>query len=59
MTGGPLRRLQELAAEVRRRIACLSRATKEVNLAGGRQSAMDFGIGIACWWHARLPEMAR
>jgi hypothetical protein len=40
--GGPLRRLQKLAAEVCGRIACLSRATKEVNLAGDRQSAMDF-----------------
>jgi hypothetical protein len=41
MTGGPLRRLQELAAGLCGRRP-RSRATKEANPAGCRQSAMDF-----------------
>jgi hypothetical protein len=41
MTGGPVRRLQELAAALRRRLSRCSRATKEANLPVARQSAIQ------------------
>jgi hypothetical protein len=41
MTGGPLRRLQELAPGLRKGLALSLRATKEANLGVARQSAMD------------------
>jgi hypothetical protein len=42
MTGGPLRRLQELAAGLPYLEACArARATKEANLADARQSAIN------------------
>jgi hypothetical protein len=42
MTGGPLRRLQELAAELRKGPGLVWRAPKEANLRAARQSAIKY-----------------
>ncbi len=44
MTGGPLRRLQELAAGLPLEAGARARATKEANLADARQSAINEGV---------------